>query len=731
LQSDIYLLMKIKIYFLLFTLFHLLGLSSFSQSPPVVISSYYNAASPLDEWSELLVIKDNTNMSNWKLQNTNSTQTSWEPAVTFSDTVFWNHMRAGTIIVIYHRCCNYGECVKGDGYTQVTPNDPNWPLFSGGNFGNPPDYNGPTLNINSSGALLVLLDANGNVVHALGHRSLPGPLFNSLPLPKLNYNGSLNTGEALFVCPGSNPDEYGNIAPQNGSTWASVGVSSASTPGLPKTCTASGTANSDFRRNLRQPLWTNPTMTGSANDADNLVTLIWNAQEDAYPPDGTEKYLILRNTSDNFDTPADGRLYDAGETIGQAIVAARIESSQILKYVDTVAVPCTTGLYYRIYALRYCADYVHGNKYNPARGSAYNEESFTTAHVSGVLPTSPSAASCDRDSVCSNDNGTITLSATGGAGAVLKWYSANCGLTLIGTGDPITNSLTIPSPESTTTYYANWENECGTSACANVTVKVIPAIQASLNISVEHDSVCEGTPLTITAHAVNEGNSPVYAWTLNGDTVQKGGSTVYTGYLKPGDKVKCWLTSSFNCLESNPVSSLPLSLMIYPSPVIKLTDQLFLCEGDPIQLNAGPGFASYLWQDGSTGQYYNATERGIYKVTVTDYHDCKTSDSVQMKDCDSTLFLPNVFSPNNDGLNDVFKVMGAAENVSRFNMQIFDRWGELVFETNLVDQGWDGNRKNKPAPADTYIWVINYQAFSLTTESSLKKSKRGTVVLIR
>jgi gliding motility-associated-like protein len=717
----------------IFTLFLFFGIiPSFSQTPAVVISSYYNADSPVDEWTELLVIKDNTNMVNWKLQNSNSTQTIWQPAIIFSDSVFWNHMRAGTIIKVDHRCCKNPEILsKGDGYIEIAANDPNLSFLTGGNFGNPPGYNGPTLNIDPTGGLLVLMDSSGNIIHALGHRPVPGPLFNSLPLPKLNYDGTLNAGEAVFVCPGSNSDEYGYLAPQDGSTWTSAGAGSNLTPGLPNICAASTTANADYWISLRQPQWINPTLIGWTNGANNLITLNWNAQEDAYPPDFTQKYLILRNTTDNFDTPVDGRFYFRGDHIGGAVVVKVIEHSQTLTFVDTVSVPCSTGLYYRIYSFRYSYDYLYGNNYNPARGSAYNETSFASTHVSGVLPIAPTAASCDRDTLCSNDNGTITLSAVGGSGETLNWYIGGCGGTQIGTSFGGANSITALSPDNNTTYYAGWENSCGTTSCVGVTVFVIPAVPVSLTITSDSSAVCEGTYVTFTSHPVNEGNSPVYTWTLNGDTIQSGSSPIFTEALKQGDFVKCWLTSSVTCPQTNPIDSPPLAITIYPSPFVNLTDQSYLCAGDPIQLDAGSNYASYIWQDGNTSRYYTATNIGEYSVMVTDVNGCKGGDTVHVKNCDSTVFVPNAFSPNNDRLNDVFRAVSTGDNITRFSMKIFDRWGALIFESNDIYEGWTGEVKTELAPSDTYIWIITYQQSSVSTNNVSTVSKRGTVVLLR
>ena len=76
----------------------------------------------------------------------------------------------------------------------------------------------------------------------------------------------------------------------------------------------------------------------------------------------------------------------------------------------------------------------------------------------------------DRNNFCADDAGNISLSATGGSGTTLRWLTGSCTGTSIGTGNP----LVIASPTATTTYYARWENTCGNSTCASVTVTVLP-----------------------------------------------------------------------------------------------------------------------------------------------------------------------------------------------------------------------------------------------------------------
>jgi len=85
-------------------------------------------------------------------------------------------------------------------------------------------------------------------------------------------------------------------------------------------------------------------------------------------------------------------------------------------------------------------------------------------------PVAPTSANTSRNNFCATDTGNIILTATGGSGTTLRWTTDSCGGTTAGTG----NNLSIPSPTRTTTYYARWENTCGNSSCASVTVTVQP-----------------------------------------------------------------------------------------------------------------------------------------------------------------------------------------------------------------------------------------------------------------
>ena len=98
------------------------------------------------------------------------------------------------------------------------------------------------------------------------------------------------------------------------------------------------------------------------------------------------------------------------------------------------------------------------------------------------------------------------------------------------------------------------------------------------------------------------------------------------------------------------------------------------------------------------------TETIEYIATVTDSIGCKISDTVSIEVVINPLFVPTGFSPNGDGLNDVLKVIGGG--TSYFKFQIFDKWGNVVFETSDISKGWDGTYKGIDLPTDVFIYVV-------------------------
>lgn len=120
-------------------------------------------------------------------------------------------------------------------------------------------------------------------------------------------------------------------------------------------------------------------------------------------------------------------------------------------------------------------------------------------------------------------------------------------------------------------------------------------------------------------------------------------------------------------------------------------------------------------------------DAGSFPVTlmVKNQYGCTDSiTKVVVVEPEFTLYIPNAFSPNADGLNEVFIAQG--EGIENFKMEIFDRWGENIFNSDNLYAGWDGTYKGRICKVDTYVWRITVSA-----SKTIKKVITGTVTLIR
>jgi gliding motility-associated-like protein len=124
------------------------------------------------------------------------------------------------------------------------------------------------------------------------------------------------------------------------------------------------------------------------------------------------------------------------------------------------------------------------------------------------------------------------------------------------------------------------------------------------------------------------------------------------------------------------------------------------------------------------GQTLTNIGTGTYHVTVTDANGCTAEGVVTIVTNASDIWVPNVFSPNSDGINDFFAAFGL--NLSSLHMRIYDRWGELVYETNSLKRGWDGKYKGEDAAMGVYVYTI--EAGFLDGSS---KALKGNLTLMR
>ena len=143
-----------------------------------------------------------------------------------------------------------------------------------------------------------------------------------------------------------------------------------------------------------------------------------------------------------------------------------------------------------------------------------------------------------------------------------------------------------------------------------------------------------------------------------------------------------------------------------------------------------PGiYSEYLWQDGSTQPSIWINEGGTFLVEVIDAFSCVGLDSIQVQEiCPTQYYVPNIFSPDFDGINDVFKVY--AQDMIALEFKVLDRWGGVLFETNNLEYGWDGQVNGRAAESGVYLWVFSFTGYRSNGEV-YSDVEVGTVALVR
>ena len=158
-------------------------------------------------------------------------------------------------------------------------------------------------------------------------------------------------------------------------------------------------------------------------------------------------------------------------------------------------------------------------------------------------------------------------------------------------------------------------------------------------------------------------------------------------------------------------------------PSLNLGPDQAICSDDTIVLNAGV-HDSYTWQDGSTGSTFTVKQPGVYSVTVSNICDTSTDDvTITTTYCD--IVFPTGFTPNGDGRNDHFKIIRSGR-IDSYRLEVFNRWGQKVFDTNDPNKGWDGKIAGLPQGNDSYVYTVTG-----VMKDGTPVSQRGNITLIR
>ncbi|MBV4360098.1 NHL domain-containing protein [Pinibacter aurantiacus] len=239
----------------------------------------------------------------------------------------------------------------------------------------------------------------------------------------------------------------------------------------------------------------------------------------------------------------------------------------------------------------------------------------------------------------------------------------------------------------------------------------IVSIRPDPIIALDHTStLCKGEVRTLDA-----GDYPSVQW--------NNGSTSRTINVNNIGTYSVTVTDEYGCKNSDATNITTIN----PSPSNFLPKDTDICGYEKLSLSATSKFNSYLWSDGSTSSTIIIAHPGSYSLKVTDNNGCTGNSTivVGLKDCLEGFFMPNAFTPNGDGKNDLLKpvLLGA---ISAYRFCVYNRWGQLVFQTSAPGQGWDGSINGLLQNGGTFIWACTYQL-----EGGVPQYKKGTAVLIR
>ena len=351
----------------------------------------------------------------------------------------------------------------------------------------------------------------------------------------------------------------------------------------------------------------------------------------------------------------------------------------------------------------------------------------TTKPVSVGNPVSLSVQASGK--ACADSLFTFTSSIPANSANPPSWYwdFGDGNNTVISSGNTATHGYAANAGPIQVRHAVGFSTGCGT----DTVLYSIPVIHANpvASFSFVADTLCELKPVQFNATLTG-----ISSWVWNfGDGTSTAAPPLTHTFGKPGSYPVTLIVQDVNGCGSQPAVN---TVIINPKPDIDAGPDKFFRIGSSVTLDASisnPGNYDFVW---TPGTYLNATtllnptaltdRRMTYYITATDKAThCANTDSMVIKPI-SIVQVPNAFTPNNDGKNDLFRVLGT-ELVTRFNLRIFDRYGQLVFETNDKGQGWDGKRKGTDLPTGGFVYILTYSAPNYPAA----QVEKGSFILIR
>ena len=249
---------------------------------------------------------------------------------------------------------------------------------------------------------------------------------------------------------------------------------------------------------------------------------------------------------------------------------------------------------------------------------------------------------------------------------------------------------------------------------------------SAISISASDSVLCAGHDVTFTGVYSLYGNTGV-TWTFSDGGIIQNVNPVAHAF----DVAGIYTVSIEAFYRACPDTTASKKIDVFKYPQVDLGPDTSICLGSNAltltdNINAGNSAARWLWNNGGTTPDMLVTEPGVYYLTVS-IDGCAATDSVTVQS-GCYLDIPNAFTPNGDGINDYFFPRTLlSKGLATFSMEIYNRWGQLIFATtNTEGRGWDGRFNNVMQPEGVYVFIIN-----ATFIDGEKEHHQGNVTLLK